>query len=104
MQAQIMISRGGHRLSELVVVIDSTKQKGQSSRGLGWIHPSNSMWMLFSIVVAARNSKIALRFALARSCARTVLNTFPTRRYLRLLTLFIALALALARTYAALIL
>ena len=32
---------------------------------------------LFFIMVAVRNSKIALRFALARSCAHTVVNTFP---------------------------
>ena len=35
------------------------------------------IWRLFFNVVTARNSKIVLRFALARSCAQTVLSTFP---------------------------
>ena len=36
-----------------------------------------SSWGLFFTMVAARSSEIALRFALERSCAHTVLNAFP---------------------------
>ena len=53
-------------------------------------------WILFFTMAAARNSKIALRFALARSWAHTVLSTFSTPRLCSFLHLLIAIVLALA--------